>query len=59
MKKPTHPTRTKNQDDLEQSRAFIEKAGEIGTDEDASRADELVGSRAKMPPEPTAANRFS
>ena len=39
-------------DDVEQSRAFIEKAREIEADEDKSAADELIGKLAKMPPEP-------
>jgi hypothetical protein len=39
-------------DDPEQSRLFIEKAREIGADEEKSAADELIGRLAKMPPEP-------
>jgi hypothetical protein len=39
-------------DDKEQSKLFIEKAREIGADEDQSTADELLGRLAKMPPEP-------
>jgi hypothetical protein len=39
-------------DDPEQSRAFIEKAREIGADEDKSAADQLMGRLAKAPPEP-------
>jgi hypothetical protein len=39
-------------DDLEQSKAFIEKAREIGADEDKSGADELLKRLAKKPPEP-------
>jgi hypothetical protein len=39
-------------DDPEQSKAFIEKAREIETDERRSAADDLVGRLAKMKPEP-------
>jgi hypothetical protein len=39
-------------DDKEQSRAFIEKAREIGADEKRSAADKLMGRLAKTPPEP-------
>src|SRR5437868_6533432 len=39
-------------DDPEQSKLFIEKAREIGADEEKSVADELLGRLAKMPPEP-------
>jgi hypothetical protein len=39
-------------DDPKQSRAFIEKAREIGAEEDHSRADELIGRLAKKPPDP-------
>lgn len=39
-------------DDPEQSKAFLEKAREIGADEDQSRSDELIGRLAKKPPEP-------
>jgi hypothetical protein len=41
-------------DDPEQSKAFIEKAKEIGADEKKSRADDLMGQLAKMKPEPRA-----
>jgi hypothetical protein len=44
-------------DDREQSKAFIEKAREIGADEDRSMADELLGGLAKMKPEPRAKGR--
>ena len=44
-KKPIH-------DDKEQSRLFIEKARDIGADEEKSKADELIGQLAKKPPEP-------
>jgi hypothetical protein len=43
-----------NRDDEEQSRLFIKKAREIGTDEEKSRADELIGRLARKPPEPRA-----
>jgi hypothetical protein len=39
-------------DDKEQSKLFIEKAREIGADEDKSAADELMKRLAKKPPEP-------
>jgi hypothetical protein len=39
-------------DDKEQSKLFIEKAREIGADEDKSAADELIGRLAKMPRQP-------
>ncbi len=39
-------------DDPEQSKAFIEKAREIGADEKRSAADKLMGKLAKMKPEP-------
>jgi hypothetical protein len=38
-------------DDPEQSSAFIEKAREIGADEEHSEADSLIGHLAKKPPE--------
>ena len=43
---------TKHQDDKEQSKLFIEKAREIGADEEKSGADALMGQLAKLPPEP-------
>jgi hypothetical protein len=39
-------------DDPEQSKLFIEKAREIGADEEKSAADALMGQLAKLPPEP-------
>lgn len=39
-------------DDHDQSRAFIEKAREIGADEENSAADALMGQLAKLPPKP-------
>lgn len=39
-------------DDKEQSKAFIEKAREIGADQKRSAADKLMGQMAKMKPEP-------
>jgi hypothetical protein len=39
-------------DDEEQSKLFIEKAREIGADEEHSKSDELIGKLAKKPPEP-------
>jgi hypothetical protein len=44
---------TLKQDDPEQSRLFIEKAREIGADEEHSAADELLGHLHKKPPEPS------
>lgn len=41
-----------SRDDPEQSKAFIEKAKEIGADEKRSAADKLMGKLAKMKPEP-------
>jgi hypothetical protein len=41
-----------HKDNPEQSRLFIEKAREIGADEDKSAADALIGRLAKTPPEP-------
>jgi len=40
------------EDNPEQSKAFIEKAREIGADEKRSAADKLMGRLAKMKPEP-------
>ena len=40
--------------DKNQSRAFIEKARELGCDESSTAADELLGRLAKMPPKPHA-----
>lgn len=42
----------KTRDDPDQSKAFIEKAREIGADEKHSAADKLMGKLAKMKPEP-------
>lgn len=39
-------------DDPQQSKLFIEKAREIGADEDKSAADKLIGQMAKTSPEP-------
>lgn len=39
-------------DNEEQSRLFIEKAREIGADEEGSNADALLGKMAKTPPHP-------
>ena len=39
-------------DDKAQSKAFIEKAREIGADVDRSASDELLRRLAKMPPQP-------
>jgi hypothetical protein len=38
--------------DKEQSKLFIEKAREIGADEEHSEADKLIRQLAKKPPEP-------
>jgi hypothetical protein len=45
-------------DDPEQSKLFIEKAREIGADEEKSAADELIGRLAKMPPQPQSASKI-
>jgi len=39
-------------DDPEQSKAFIEKAREIGADEEHSAADKLLGKLATLKPHP-------
>jgi hypothetical protein len=39
-------------DDKDQSRLFIETAREIGADEEASAADQVLGRLAKQQPEP-------
>jgi hypothetical protein len=44
--------RQKQVDNKEQSKLFIEKAREIGADEEKSVADELIGKLAKLPPQP-------
>jgi hypothetical protein len=44
--------RRAKQDDPGQSLLFIEKAREIGADEEKSSADELMRQLAKTPPEP-------
>ncbi len=46
MKRTTLRAPGKRPDDLNQSRAFIEKAGEIGAAEDSSRAGELLSALA-------------
>jgi hypothetical protein len=51
MKKPAAKLK-KASSDKSQSLAFIEKAREIGADGESSRAEELMGRLAKMPPEP-------
>jgi hypothetical protein len=53
MKSKPH-SEPKKIDDDEQSRLFIEKAREIGADEEKSGADELMGRLANIPPEPHA-----
>ena len=49
---PRNPAAPRDADDLEQSKAFIEKAREIEADEKHSAADELMGRMAKTKPEP-------
>jgi hypothetical protein len=44
-------------DDKEQSKLFIEKAREIGSDEESSAADDLMQRLTKMPPQPHAKTR--
>jgi len=46
------PNKKTKSDDREQSKLFINKAREIGSDEDKSDADTLIGQLAKKPPEP-------
>lgn len=46
------PTKKVQSDDKAQSKAFIEKAREIGADEKRSAADKLMGRMAKMKPQP-------
>jgi hypothetical protein len=41
-------------DDKNQSKAFIEKARELGCDKNSAAADELLGRLARMPPKPHA-----
>lgn len=48
---PKRETRFKP-DDKEQSKLFIQKAREVGADEEKSNSDELIGQLAKKPPEP-------
>ena len=45
------PAKAVKPNDPSQSGLFIEKAREIGADEDKSAADELIGRLAKTPPE--------
>jgi hypothetical protein len=46
------PRSSQTPDDPAQSKAFIEKAREIGADEKRSAADKLMEKLAKMKPEP-------
>jgi hypothetical protein len=46
------PTKAVKADDQQQSKLFVEKAREIGADEEKSAADELIGRLARTPPEP-------
>jgi hypothetical protein len=50
-------TKKTKRDDAEQSRLFIEKAREIGADEDTSAADKLMEQLAKTLPEPHKAKK--
>ena len=52
MKRGRTKRQPRDRDDEEQSRIFIEKAREIGADEEHSEADRLIGLLAKRPPEP-------
>jgi hypothetical protein len=52
MAKPTQKKLSRHRDDPKQSRLFIEKARELGADEDKSASDTLIGQLAKKPPEP-------
>ena len=49
---PVAKNKRHKKDDPEQSRLFVEKAREIGADEEKSKSDELIGQLAKKPPEP-------
>jgi hypothetical protein len=49
---PVSKKQSPKKDDPDQSRLFIEKARELGADEEKSRADDLIGRLAKKPPEP-------
>jgi hypothetical protein len=42
----------KKQDNPAQSKAFIEKAKEIGAEDGSRQSDALIGHLAKMPPRP-------
>jgi len=44
--------KVEEQDDKKQSKLFIEKAKEIGANKSTSASDELMGTLAKMKPEP-------
>jgi hypothetical protein len=46
------PDQALRPDDPHQSSLFIDKAREIGADEEHSEADSLIGQLAKKPPEP-------
>jgi hypothetical protein len=50
--KRKHSSPPAKADDKEQSKLFMEKAREIGADEDRSAADELLGHLHTKPPEP-------
>jgi len=52
--RPKKRSSDRQPDDRDQSRLFIEKAREIGADEEKSAADDLMGRLAKAPPEPRA-----
>jgi hypothetical protein len=44
-------------DNPEQSKLFIERAREVGADDDESAADMVMGELAKMPPQPKPKSR--
>ena len=46
------PAKKNSKSDDDQSKAFVEKAREIGADEEKSAADALMARLAKTPPEP-------
>ena len=52
MKKANQTKPRRGSDNRGQSKLFIEKAREIGADEEKSAADDLIGRLAKTPPEP-------
>lgn len=54
MATPNKRKAQRDHDDPAQSKAFIEKAKEIGADDDALRTDDVMRLLAKTPPKPKA-----